>query len=179
MLIPLLIISLCQPRKLVDRFANLSKASDLRKIASIGDNTNISISGPILKPLLVPRVSGTPSNIEVRNHIIKHFEDLGWHIELDTFRDETPFGHKEFTNVIATRDITAHKRLTFAAHYDSKYFKDFEFIGATDSSVPCAILMDIAGTLNSALKAKEDQNDRFSTLQMIFFDGEEAFGYFC
>ena len=170
-------VHVCSSRKLVDRFQNLSKAADLRKIAALGgDQSNISITGPILKPLLVPRVSGTESNKQVQAHIIKHFESLGWHIELDKFTDSTPFGPVEFTNIIVTRDITSHKRLTFAAHFDSKYFKNFEFIGATDSSVPCAILMDMAATLNNLLKLKEDNDDRYSTLQIVFFDGEEAVG---
>ena len=168
--------NLVEPRKLVDKFLNLSKASELRTIAALsGDNSNLTIAGPLLKPLLVPRVSGTESNKNVREFIIKHFELLGWHVELDAFIEDTPLGKIEFTNIVVTRDITAHKRLVMAAHYDSKYFKDFEFIGATDSSVPCAILMDIASTVNTAMDLKEKGSDRFNTLQMIFFDGEEAF----
>jgi glutaminyl-peptide cyclotransferase len=74
-----------------------------------------------------------------------------------------------------TKDYQAQRRLTLAAHFDSKYFKDFDFIGATDSSVPCAILVDMATALNAALDKRKQTMDRFTTVQIIFFDGEEAF----
>lgn len=46
-----------------------------------------------------------------------------------------------------------------------------EFIGATDSAAPCAILLDVARTLTPFLQ----KSSRRSTLQLVFFDGEEAF----
>jgi len=45
------------------------------------------------------------------------------------------------------------------------------FVGATDSAVPCAILLDVAKDLAQKLKKGTTH-----TLQLIFFDGEEAFG---
>lgn len=124
-----------------------------------------------LPPLLVPRVAGTPENARVRDFIVHHFQTLGWHVELDRFNDSTPLGTKSFANIIATRNPDATDRLVLAAHYDSKYFADFEFVGATDSAVPCAILMDVAESLNRILPATRSS----TTLQIIFFDGEEAF----
>jgi hypothetical protein len=35
---------------------------------------------------------------------------------------KTPYGFKNFTNVIATKDPDAPRRVVLAAHYDSKYF---------------------------------------------------------
>lgn len=56
--------------------------------------------------------------------------DLGWFVEEDQFEDTTPFGLKQFTNVIATQTNSAKKRtLTLACHFDSKYFSNFKFIG--------------------------------------------------
>jgi len=75
---------------------------------------------------------------------------LGWHLQYDTFEDNTPYGLKTFTNIIATQNPSVRRRLTLACHFDSKYFEKFEFIGATDSAVPCALLIDIARHLNSA-----------------------------
>lgn len=127
----------------------------------------------LLEPLLIPRVSGTPGNEQVREFIKDHFGSLGtWHVEEDAFTEATPvFGSTRFHNVIATYDIDAPKRLVLAAHYDSKFFEDFEFVGATDSAVPCAILMRVAEVLEDLLKQKKTQ----TTLQLVFFDGEEAF----
>ena len=59
-----------------------------------------------------------------------------------------------------------------AAHFDSKYFKEFDFIAATDSAIPCGILLDIAQSLNTLLDTLKDPK---TTIQLIFFDGEEAF----
>ncbi|KAG0207803.1 hypothetical protein BGX28_001049 [Mortierella sp. GBA30] len=113
----------------------------------------------------------------------------GWHLEKDTFVDQTPFGPKTFTNLIFTKNPKAENRLVFAAHFDSKYFppegikpKDqwnggedtLPFIAATDSAVPCAILLDLAASLDRALD-QPGRDMRDTTLQLIFFDGEEAF----
>jgi len=51
----------------------------------------------------------------------------------------------------ATLDPTAKRFLVLACHFDSKYFKDFTFIGATDSAVPCSMMIDLARTLNYSL----------------------------
>lgn len=56
-----------------------------------------------------------------------------------------------------------------------------KFVGATDSAAPCAILLDVAETLNGPLDRRdanedlEDDGDEDTTLQLVFFDGEEAF----
>jgi glutaminyl-peptide cyclotransferase len=47
---------------------------------------------------------------------------LNWHIEEDSFSAGTPVGVKSFTNVIATHDPTAPRRIVLSAHFDSKYF---------------------------------------------------------
>ncbi|KAI0269018.1 peptidase family M28-domain-containing protein [Russula aff. rugulosa BPL654] len=109
------------------------------------------------------------------------------------FRAATPYGPKNFTNVIATKDPDAPRRVVLAAHFDSKFFPSYpenQFVGATDSAAPCAIILDIAETLDPLLDARarrieqaelgledEDIDDYMAetTLQLIFFDGEEAF----
>jgi len=83
-------------------------------------------------------------------HIKEQMTGLGWHVQLDTFADNTPYGRKTFTNIIAIQNPSSLRRLTLACHFDSKYFEEFEFIGATDSAVPCALLLDIARHLNDA-----------------------------
>ncbi|KAF9943345.1 hypothetical protein BGZ67_000024 [Mortierella alpina] len=112
----------------------------------------------------------------------------GWHLEKDTFVDQTPYGPKTFTNLIFTKNPRAENRLVLAAHFDSKYFPpptkaasewnggdDTEpFIAATDSAAPCAILLDLAASLDRALD-QPGRTDKDTTLQIVFFDGEEAF----
>jgi len=122
--------------------------------------------------------------------IKKQFEDLNWTVTLDEFDDNTPYGPKRFTNIIATLNPLAERRLILAAHYDSKYYPDNGnnafFLGATDSAMPCAMLIEVAKTVTPLFAAHEqrqvdrlidDDDDEQSdvTLQMVFFDGEEAF----
>jgi len=86
-------------------------------------------------------------------HIRTQMTQLGWHVKNDSFVDSTPFGPKTFTNIIAVQNPSASHRLTLACHFDSKYFEEFEFIGATDSAVPCAMIIDIARHLNDAFSS--------------------------
>jgi glutaminyl-peptide cyclotransferase len=59
-----------------------------------------------------------------------------------------------------------------------------QFVGATDSAAPCAMMLDLAEALTPLLDARKakaekelDDDDEVSdtTLQLVFFDGEEAF----
>ena len=96
--------------------------------------------------------------------IKKQFEDLDWTVTLDEFDDMTPYGPKRFTNIIATLNPNAKRRLILAAHYDSKYFPEDSdgryFFGATDSAMPCAMLIEIAKTVTPLFKAQGQQQDR-------------------
>ena len=64
-----------------------------------------------------------------------------------------------------------------------------KFLGATDSAAPCAMLLDLAEVLNPLLDRRKSRLDKGlfddgdgehdeeleTTMQLIFFDGEEAF----
>jgi glutaminyl-peptide cyclotransferase len=50
------------------------------------------------------------------------------HVE-DRFTDNTPHGEIAFNNIIVTKDTNAHQKLVLAAHFDSKFFENFDFIG--------------------------------------------------
>ena len=92
-----------------------------------------------------------------------------------------------FVNIIATRDPPRSKagevsRLVLAAHYDSKLTPK-GFIGATDSAAPCAMLLHVVRSLDEALTRMWVEKgtsasglDEDKGIQVIFFDGEEAFG---
>ncbi|CAG0880818.1 unnamed protein product, partial [Cyprideis torosa] len=107
-------------------------------------------------------------------HIVSTMEGYGWNIETFSHSERVPIlGNTQFTNVVATLNPNAPRKLAMACHYDSKYFNEnSNFIGATDSAAPCAMLLDLARTMTSFLKDREKSD---VTLQFIFFDGEEAF----
>lgn len=141
-----------------------------------------------LSRLLVPRAPGTANLTNLQSMVEQHFTKLGWHVERDSFEADTPYGMKPFTNLIFTHDPEATRRLVLSAHIDSKYFPthpEDQFVGATDSAAPCAMLMDVASALTDwldqrkerilAMGGEQGRQAQGETLQVIFFDGEEAF----
>lgn len=128
----------------------------------------------ILDPILISRVPGTEGNAKVRQYITDFMKNLSWGVDLDTFEDKTPYGTKTFSNIVATLDPDAPRHLVLACHYDSKLNREYTFVAATDSAVPCAMMLSLAKDLDSLLK-KPKQIATDLTLQFVFFDGEEAF----
>ena len=165
----------------------------LRAIPGPGKDFNIK-DGAILAPILVPRVSGTEGNTKVLNHLADFFKNNlpKWHISYQNSTSKTPAtGNKEipFVNLIATRDPPWAKQgevsyFTLAAHFDSK-LTPTGFIGATDSAAPCAMILHTARSIDEALTKKWDSMKKGGVdtldeasqrgLQVILFDGEEAF----
>lgn len=105
-------------------------------------------------------------------YIVNELTSLGWSIEFDAFTSNTPLGKLEFKNIIASHNPRSKRYLDLACHYDSKLYKGTTFLGATDSAVPCAIMIQLAHSLDVLLK-KVKHNEL--SLRLIFFDGEEAF----
>ncbi|KAG2135219.1 uncharacterized protein EDB93DRAFT_1242599 [Suillus bovinus] len=151
---------------------------------------NVDTSNPTshLSKILIPRAVGSENITLVREYIVSTLKVMDWHVEEDTFTDNTPYGLRSFTNIIATKDPTASGRVILSAHYDSKFFPNYpdnQFVGATDSAAPCAMMLDLAETLNPLLDQRkqrledgsddEDEDVADTTLQLVFFDGEEAF----
>ncbi|EKM54460.1 uncharacterized protein PHACADRAFT_97707 [Phanerochaete carnosa HHB-10118-sp] len=197
LLVCLLVLSLSEVVRSVSRlgkrdFERLS-AEAIEELAAHPDPVrNIDPSNPSshLSKILIPRPPDTENNTIVREYIVSTLKDLNWHIEEDSFNGTTPYGVKRFTNVIATKDPAASRRVILAAHFDSKFFSNYpdsQFVGATDSAAPCAFMLDVAETLNPLLEDRlerlrdseddDDDGDDLSdtTLQLVFFDGEEAF----
>lgn len=112
-----------------------------------------------LPAILKPRVPGTSSHTEVKNYIHSRLNQLGprWEVTLDPFSARTPLGEVSFTNIIATLDPHVDRRLILAAHYDSKIIggSKTKFLGATDSALPCALLLDLAHSLNAKLQTRK------------------------
>lgn len=79
-------------------------------------------------------------------------KNYGWTVELDEFEASTPKGIYNMTNVVATLNPLADRYIVVACHYDSKLMK-FKFVGATDSAVPCAMMMYMAKSLKQRLEA--------------------------
>ncbi|XP_068173732.1 glutaminyl-peptide cyclotransferase-like a [Antennarius striatus] len=152
----------------------------IERLASQVDGTRLWET--YLRPILIERLPGTQGSRAVRQHITSSLSALsaGWTIDLDTFHSSTPNGQVTFTNIIATLDPSAPRRLLLACHYDSKALppdpRDQQrvFLGASDSAVPCAMILELASSLDSQLRSFKQQKLPVS-LQLVFFDGEESF----
>uniref|UniRef100_A0A4X1T1L1 Glutaminyl-peptide cyclotransferase n=2 Tax=Sus scrofa TaxID=9823 RepID=A0A4X1T1L1_PIG len=125
----------------------LLNLSSLRQVA---EGTSISeMWQNDLRPLLIERYPGSPGSYAARQHIMQRIQRLqaDWVLEVDTFLSRTPYGYRSFSNIISTLNPTAKRHLVLACHYDSKYFPHWDnrvFVGATDSAVPCAMILELA-----------------------------------
>ncbi|XP_047638227.1 glutaminyl-peptide cyclotransferase [Phacochoerus africanus] len=156
---------------------------NLSSLRQVAEGTSISeMWQNDLRPLLIERYPGSPGSYAARQHIMQRIQRLqaDWVLEVDTFLSRTPYGYRSFSNIISTLNPTAKRHLVLACHYDSKYFPHWDnrvFVGATDSAVPCAMILELARALDKQLLSLKNISDLKPdlSLQLIFFDGEEAF----
>jgi hypothetical protein len=166
---------------------------DLRNLPAPGNDFDIH-NGTLLAPILIPRVPGTEGQIKTQRHFVDFFKTNlpEWEMVWQNSTSKTPAtGNNDipFANLIFRRDPPGSRegevgRLTLVAHYDSK-IEPKDFIGATDSAAPCAMLMHIARGIEGALTSKwnaaatrddlDDDLDAKVGVQIILLDGEEAF----
>lgn len=85
---------------------------------------------------------------------------MNFNVELDGFSENVPIFNKvTLTNIIGTLNKDADNYLTLSCHYDSKYFAGQQFQAATDSAVPCALMLNIAKTLLPMLELQRNRQD--------------------
>lgn len=168
---------------LQDKFTHTPKKLPLAQVRQLADQVDgARLWETHLRPMLIERVPGTAGSKAVLQHIVSQLHSLsaGWTVEEDSFQSSTPKGPVTFSNVLAVLNPSAPRRLLLACHHDSKILprdpKDPQrvFVGASDSAVPCAILLELASALDTQLGALKQQRSAV-TLQLVFFDGEEAF----
>lgn len=167
--------------------------SFMRAVPGPGADFDIN-NGALLSPILIPRVPGTEGNLKVQHHFVDFFqrELPKWTIEWNNSTSKTPATGDEdvpFRNIIFKREppwtkVGQANLLTLVAHFDSKLKPD-GFIGATDSAVPCAVLMHVARSIDKYLTQMHDEMVELGELggsvpmdmgvQILLLDGEEAF----
>lgn len=115
-----------------------------------------------------PRPSGTPENEACRQWIESELRGIGLEPKRETFREKTPAGELEFTNVVAELPGTDPKSgwISLASHFDTKRMP-FRFVGANDSASSTAVVIELARVIAKGPK-------RAFSYRFVFFDGEEA-----
>ena len=113
-----------------------------------------------------PRPAGSAALAECRRYIIAELKAAGIEAREQAFDAQTPLGRVGMVNVIATIPGTRPDRIVIASHYDTKLFKQFRFVGASDGASSTAALLE----LGRALKGRRNE----FTIELLFLDGEEA-----
>jgi len=113
-----------------------------------------------------PRPSGSPAIEQTRKYIRTQLANEGLTAIDQTWDDQTPIDKVRMTNLIATLPGARKERIIFAGHYDTKLFRDFRFVGASDGASSAAFLLELA----HALKGRKNP----FTIELLFLDGEEA-----
>src|SRR5262245_9446163 len=116
--------------------------------------------------VLGPRPSGTPALVQNRKYIVDQLKAIGIESREQAFIGMTPLGEVSMANVIATIPGKRPDRIAIASHFDTKLFREFRFVGANDGASSTAALLELARVLKS-------QPHEF-TIELLFFDGEEA-----
>lgn len=115
-----------------------------------------------------PRVVGSPELEKVRGWIDQQIKAQGLTMQKRPFVARTPKGLKNMVNlsyvIPGTKKTEGH--VVLIAHYDSKIFEEFTFVGANDAASSVALLL----TLTTPIQKLQLPYD----VQVVFVDGEEA-----
>jgi Zn-dependent M28 family amino/carboxypeptidase len=113
-----------------------------------------------------PRPSGSPAIEQTRKYITSQLTAAGLTPTEQVWEDQTPIDKVRMVNLVATIPGTRKERIVFAGHYDTKLFREFRFVGASDGGSSAAFLLELARVLKGRKNA--------FTIEILFLDGEEA-----
>jgi glutaminyl-peptide cyclotransferase len=115
-----------------------------------------------------PRPAGSAAIERTRKYIKDQLTASGLTATEQAWDDQTPAGRIHMVNLIVTIPGASKERLIIAGHYDTKRFRDIQFVGASDGASSAAFLIEIARVLKARRNAL--------TIELLFLDGEEAVG---
>src|SRR5882757_3457812 len=113
-----------------------------------------------------PRPSGSPAIEQTRKYIKDQLAANGLTAVEQSWDDQTPLDKVHMVNLIATIPGARKERIVIAGHYDTKLYRQFRFVGASDGGSSAAFLLELARVLKSRKNSM--------TIELVFLDGEEA-----
>jgi Zn-dependent M28 family amino/carboxypeptidase len=113
-----------------------------------------------------PRPSGSAAIEQTRKYIREQLAAAGLTAVDQTWEEQTPLDKVKMVNLIVTIPGARKDRLVIAGHYDTKLYRQFRFVGASDGGSSAAFLLELA----RVLKARRNP----MTIELLFLDGEEA-----
>ncbi len=114
------------------------------------------------------RDAGTPGAERAAQYLLGRLRSLGLQAELEVFTNRTPVGERVFRNVLARVPGAQSGLILVASHYDTKSGIAPDFQGANDSGSSSGVLLELGRIFAG------DPPWRGPSLQLTFFDGEEA-----
>ena len=115
-----------------------------------------------------PRPSGSANLKKARLWLRTRLTQAGCKVREERFTASTPLGAIPMVNLVGEIPGKEKKVIILSAHYETKRFDKFTFVGANDSASGTALVLQLAGTLGK-------RKNRF-TYWMVLFDGEEPMG---
>ena len=116
-----------------------------------------------------PRPPDSPQLAKTRAYITNELKSYGLTVSLDEFTATTPQGEKKMANIVAEIPGETKTLILIGSHYETKFYKDMQFVGANDPATSVATLIEIGRVLASRKEKPK------VTYRLVFFDGEEAF----
>ena len=113
-----------------------------------------------------PRPSGSTAIAENRRYILDQLRAAGIEGREQPFEATTPIGPIKMANVVATIPGARPERIALGSHFDTKRFSGFRFVGANDGASSTAAVLELGRALA--------QRKNAYTIELLFFDGEEA-----
>src|SRR6266542_3254230 len=121
-----------------------------------------------------PRPSGSEAIEKSRHYIEDQLRRSGWRVTRQAFTDDTPRGKVQFVNLIAQfsgEKNAASPSFLLCSHYDTKMFDAIRFVGANDGGSSTGLLLELARVIGQ-------HPNLARKIELVFFDGEEAFEQF-
>src|SRR5471030_847172 len=113
-----------------------------------------------------PRPSGSPAIEQTRKYIKDQLAASGMTAVEQSWDDQTPLDKVHMVNLAVTIPGARKERIVIAGHYDTKLYRQFRFVGASDGGSSAAFLLELA----RVLKTRKNP----LTIELLFLDGEEA-----
>jgi len=113
-----------------------------------------------------PRPSGSPAIEQTRKYITEQLAAAGLSVAEQEWDEQTPLDRVKMVNLSVTIPGVRRDRIVIAGHYDTKLYRQFRFVGASDGGSSAAFLLELA----RVLKARRNP----FTIELLFLDGEEA-----
>src|SRR5260370_41875210 len=100
-----------------------------------------------------PRPSGSPAIEQTRKYIKEQLAANGLAAVEQVWDDQTPLDKVHMVNLVVTIPGARKERIVIAGHYDTKLYRQFRFVGASDGGSSAAFLLELARVLKTRKNA--------------------------